>query len=315
MTSKPARQLRLHPVRRSRTLTTAAVMAVLTTLGCEPSESLPGPGPDLQVRAHGGQLQRGGLGEDEGGPDVTQVLRPQPEVLRGEAGVKLNGRLGPGGVALHLQAEGDPDHWIIPAKGFDFVVDDELQWAADLEFSYAIQSERITLALQASDATGRLGPVIETSLGFSPDVPPAVLLISLLWDAPVDLDLSVELPNGTVVGAKNINSYEPPPGTTPTGDDWMEGGYLDYDSNQHCELDLRNRENVLWHSEPPSGRYRVYAQLYSPCEAHTVNMIASVEYEGEQLSRATSTLYEFDSRIQPGEGDPPGLLLTEFEIP
>ena len=29
-----------------------------------------------------------------------------------------------------------------------------------------------------------------------PDVPPAQLLVSLGWDAPVDLDLHVELPDG-----------------------------------------------------------------------------------------------------------------------
>jgi hypothetical protein len=293
-----------------------ALTLSLSAAGCERSESLFGPGLELQIRAQGAQLQRGELGADQGGPAVTQIRRPQPEVARGDATVHFGGRLGADGVALHLHADGDPHHWVLPAKGFDFVVSDELQWSTILEFSHAIQSDIVGVNLQAADAEGRLGPVATTVFNILPDVPPARLLVSLGWDAPVDLDLHVRTPDGIVVGAKNINSYEPPVGSAPVPGEWMEGGYLDFDSNQECVLDLRNRENILWlNSDPPPGRYQVYAHLFSACGQSAVSFIAVVQVNGDVIARAASTLYDFDARIHPVEGEIPGLFMIEFEIP
>lgn len=292
------------------------VWAALSVVACDAAPSKFGPGLHLQLRVADAQLVRGGLGPDEGGPSVSQVLRPQPEASRGDATVMLNGRLGPGGVALHVQAVGDDDHWIRPAKGFDFVVQDELQFSARLELSHAIQSDELRIRLQAADVDGRLGPVTETSIALSPDVPPARLLISLGWDAPADVDLYVEDPSGVVIGSKNVNSYQPPAGQVPPPDAWMSGGWLDYDSNQHCELDLRNRENVMWlNADPPPGVYRVYAHLFSPCGHPAVNMLAVVQRQGELLGSAGATQYELDSRVHPVEGEVPGLLMLEIEVP
>ena len=104
--------------------------------------------------------------------------------------------------------------------------------------------------------------------------------------------------------------------TLPPPDAWMDGGFLDYDSNQHCELDLRNRENVLFlAAAPPPGRYRVYANLFSGCGQPAVNAVAAVVLDGAQIGRGGATLYEIDAREQPGIGDAPGLLVLELEIP
>ncbi|MFK7927833.1 MAG: hypothetical protein AB8H79_06575 [Myxococcota bacterium] len=291
-------------------------LPVLATLiACSQAPSLPGPGLHQQVRVGDAQLRRGPIGADEGGPSVSQVLRPQPEAARGDADVRLDGRLAPGGVALHIQAVGDPDHWVLPASGVDFVVEDELQFSAQLELSYAIQSDTIEIDLAASDAEGRLGPLSRTTLSLLPDVPPSRLQVSLGWDTPVDLDLHVIDGNGVVIGAKNIAAYEPPAGQVGDPDAWMQGGFLDYDSNRQCSLDLRNRENVLWMQEPPSGTYTVYAHLFSPCDAPAVNLMAVVQQDGEVLVRARSTLYAFDSRTHDDENNPPGLRLVTFDVP
>lgn len=292
------------------------LIAIVAAGACDPSPSRFGPGLELQLRVAGAQLLRGELGADEGGPAVSQVARPQVEVTRGESSVALNGRLAPGGVALHVQAVGDRDHWVMPAAGFDFVVGDELRFSAPLEFSHAIQTDELRVRLQAADADGRLGPITETSFVMRPDLPPARLLVSLGWDAPVDLDLHVVDANGVTIGAKNINSYEPPPGQVPPPDAWMSGGWLDFDSNQECRLDLRNRENVMWlEGTPPAGRYQVFAHLYAACGQPAVNMIAVVQLDGAPVVRAGATQYELDSRLHPAEGEAPGLLLAEFDVP
>ncbi len=294
-----------------------AIAILLVSLSsCDDSLSTFGPGLHLQLRLPEGQLQRGVLRIDSGGPMVSQVLRPQAEVVRGDSSVILRGRLGPGGVALHVQAMGDSDHWVLPAKGFDFVVDDELQFSAKLEFSHAISVDQLVVKLQASDKNGRLGPVRETSFVMAQVVPPSRLLVSLAWDAPVDLDLYLRDSQGVIVGSKNINSYEAPGGQLPPPDAWMQGGFLDYDSNQHCDLDLRNRENILWlAADPPPGHYEVYAHLFSPCGQAAVNMIGTAHLGDSLLGIGGATQYEFDSREHPASGEVPGLLLLEFDVP
>lgn len=164
---------------RARVLLICLVFGILGLIGCESNPSVFGPGLHQMVRVSEAQLQSGGLGADEGGPAVSQVLRPQAEVVRGDGTVVLGGRLAPGGVSLHVQAVGDPDHWVIGAKGFDFVVQDELQFSARLEFSHAITETEVRVRLQAAGANGRLGPVVETSFLMADSVPPARLLAGI----------------------------------------------------------------------------------------------------------------------------------------
>jgi len=287
----------------------------LFAAGCSPSVSQFGPGLHLQLRVADAQLHEGRIRGDRGGPEVSQILRPQPEVSRGDGSVQLSGRLAPDGVALHIQAVGDPDHWVLPTQGYDFVVGDELQFSAELGFSHAIQTDALRVRLAASDKRGRLGPVTETTFALAPDMPAAQLLVSLAWDAPADVDLHVVDADGTVIGAKNIAAFEPPIGGVSDPDAYLEGGFLTFDSNPQCRLDLVNREHVVWLSPPPSGRYRIFAHLYSPCDTQVVNMVAVAQLEGEVLARVGATQYPFDARDHSAGGEVPGLFLGDFDVP
>ena len=291
-----------------------AVWAAVLLGACGEDPSLPGMGLGLQVRVHEAQLQRGGLHEPNGGPAVTQVTTPQLVVRRGEGTVQLGGRLGPEGVSLLIQAVGDSDHWQVAPDGFDFVIANELLFGTELEFSHAIASERVDVELQAVDGEGRAGPTVLRTFEVSSDVPPSELLVSMAWDAPVDLDLHVELPSGVVVGPKNTNANEPIPGMITPPDGAMLGGYHDYDSNQHCGLDLRNRENVIWEITPPRGTYRVYAELFSACDVEVANLEVAVLRGEDAIANAGATMYAFDARKHARDGDPPGLLVLEFEV-
>lgn len=287
---------------------------LLAPTSCEESPSLPGMGLGQQVRVRGAQLQRGGLPEPAGGPAVTQVLMPQGVVRRGEGTVQLGGRLGPAGVSVLVHAVGDPDHWQVAPAGFDFVVSDELLFGTELEFSHAIAADTVQVQLQAVDRQGRAGPIASREFEMRDQVPPSMLLVSLAWDAPVDLDLHVELPTGVVVGAKNINTYEPIPGMVSPPDGATLGGYHDFDSNQQCMLDLRNRENVVWEITPPPGRYRVFVELFSACDAAAVNLEVAALSGEDPLASGGATMYAFDARTHARDDEPPGLLVLEFEV-
>lgn len=285
----------------------------LLVVGCETAPSTLDPGLDLGLRVGGAQLRRGAPPEPAGGPVVSQVVRPQPEVQRGDGTVALHGRLGPGAVALSIQAVGDDAHWIVQPDGFDFVVAEELLWDAQLGFSYALPDSSLAVRLQAFDADGLGGPIHDTTFDVLPDTPPSVLLVSLGWDAAVDLDLSVERPDGVVIGPKNVSGSEP--SVVPTAGAIPTEGLYAYDSNQECHLDLRNREDVVWFAPAAPGRYRVYANLFSTCGAASVNFGVAVLENDVVVDETSGTLYDFDAREHPGPGEAPGLLVLEFEVP
>jgi hypothetical protein len=307
----------------------AAAITLCALLGCTSSTSSFDLGLDQQVSVQGGQLVKG-RPVDPGcdpatstdcGPAVTEVRRNQTEVNRGDGTVGVQGRIGPGATALHVWAEGDPNHWVVLPSSFDFTVPNELTYSIQLGFSFAIQPSTLNVHLQAADEKGRLGPASVAEYTILPDVPPAALLVSLGWDAPADMDLYVELPNGTIVGPKNINSTKP--SSIPGDPSYMYGGYVDLDSNQQCLIDALNRENFVWldhvgdpnNVPPPSGRYKVYANLFAPCGASSVNFEATATLAGAKVSSAASTLYEFDSRVLPSTDEAPGLLLMTFDVP
>lgn len=291
-----------------------AAALCLLAVSCEEGPSLPGMGLGLQLRVRDAQLQRGSLPVPDGGPSVTQILTPQIGVRRGEGTVQLGGRLGAGGVSLLVHGIGDEDHWQVAPSGFDFVIADELLFGTELEFSHAIEPDTLEVELQAVDEAGRAGAVTTATFELLADVPASELLVSLAWDAAVDLDLHVELPSGVIVGAKNINAFEPLPGVQPPPDGKTLGGYHDHDSNQQCTLDLRNRENVVWQVAPPPGKYRVYAELYSACDAASVNFEANALQGTESLANSGGTLYAFDAREHARDGEVPGFLILEFEV-
>jgi hypothetical protein len=293
-----------------------ALLAMLA-VACADEAADPDPGLHLKLRVADAQLIRGQLAPDGGGPAVTFVERPEPQIRRGQGDVGLRGRLAPGGVAVHIQLEGDPDHWVRPAAFFDDIVNTELVWSAQLEFSPDIQNSTTAVVLvQAADDAGRFGPVSSTRYELLPDPPPSELTVALAWDRPADLDLHLVTPDGIDINPKNVNSFVPaPPGQVDPPDAWRDGAILDFDSNQECRIDGRQIERVTYQNIPPGpGTYRVFVTLFASCGESVVSFRVAVIRSGEVLKQVTGSLYEFDARMHPREGEAPGLLVTEFQV-
>ena len=78
------------------------------------------------------------------------------------------------------------------------------------------------------------------------------LNVSLVWSAPVDLDLSVVDPSGASISFSSRAS--------PTG------GTLDIDANASCRAFMTPPvENISWNSLPMPGNYTIRVNLYSAC--------------------------------------------------
>lgn len=289
--------------------THAALLALALCGACSPSSpSLPGPGYDMQVRVDQATLHQGPLVDLPTGPTVSQVLRDQTTASRGEWGIRLSGRLSPGAVAVHIAAQGDPNHWVVPAKGFDFTHPDELQWSANLAFSATIPAqESLRINLQAIDKEGQLGPMRYIDFSLEPTPPPAPLVVALDWNRTVDFDLMVMAPDGQLYGpAKRSDS---------TGPGSSSRAIFAFDSNQECRIDARNHEDVVWQLDPLPGHYLVFVDLFSNCQEPASNYQVHVIRNGLPWLTQGGVQYAVDASWPPTPDDPPGELVLEFDLP
>ncbi len=79
--------------------------------------------------------------------------------------------------------------------------------------------------------------------------------VTLEWTGLADLDLFVTDPNGAQVGYDNKTV--------------ASGGELDVDARARCPrapATVRNVENIVWKTNPPTGSYRIAVDHYNHCE-------------------------------------------------
>jgi hypothetical protein len=140
-------------------------------------------------------------------------------------------------------------------------------------------------------------------------------VISLSWDAPVDLDLQVVTPSGVVVSPKHV--------TTSANADAGVGagaGALDRDSDANCVPDGLDREDLVWSKAAPApGLYLAYASLFSACGQPSVRFTLSLYVAepvdgGHTLARKLQTSGELLSTDANG-GTGLGLYVAAITFP
>jgi hypothetical protein len=209
-------------------------------------------------------------------PTVTSVTLPNALIPQGEPSRTFRGRASEQGTAVGVRfADLGSGYWLLPTRNTDPLSAGELEWSFDAAFRHDVPAGVHRLLFAAIDAEGHSGSQSELSLCVTPEVPdngnacdpatsPPTLVVSLSWDAPVDLDLRVITPSGKVVDSKHPS--------TATEDDNGDidpneagAGVIVHDSQAHCLNDGRRRENLVFQGAPTSGTYLVYANLYDPC--------------------------------------------------
>jgi hypothetical protein len=277
----------------------------------------PDRGLDLQVRVRTAQIVRGPFPKDRGGPALTFVDLRDPRVGAGETDNPVVGRAAAGTYGINVGAEGDAGYWVLPVGLPDDVNVGELQFRVLIDYARNLRPGNMRILLQAVDAAGVPGPSRVALIEVASPTPTGALVATLEWDAEVDADLVMVLPNGISVSAKNINSIEPPPlGTQPgPADTRLLGGILDQDSNANCTIDGLRRESIYWKAAPPAGRYQIYAALASTCGLPRTSIRVSIS-RGGAVRSFYGALYASDSRSQPLDPpESPGLFITEFDVP
>jgi hypothetical protein len=111
----------------------------------------------------------------------------------------------------------------------------------------------VALALAACGPRPAVAPA-------APDPPvPSGLVVTLVWEAPVDLDLYVTDPAHETVYFANPRT--------------RSGGVLERDARCADDPGTRRRERVRW-TAPPPGRYRVGVDFLERCAGADTGMAA-----------------------------------------
>jgi hypothetical protein len=288
------------------------------------------------IRVLGAQFRSGPL---PGDPPLTleqlaegaQLVRPYPTppevagriVNAGELDFPVNGRASADTYAVAFQIAGaGTGYWLVPVSAPDPSNNDELTWSATLDLGPALGPGLRRLRVAAVDAAGRSGtqrelelcvrsPVPDNLNGCDATLQPPALVVSLTWDDPADLDLSIIASDGTIVDRANTRGSGA--GTA--------GAQLERDVHAGCLSAGAPRENVIWQTPPAPGVYSVYVNLYDGCGELSVPFTLSShvseepadspgQYRQIETFRSAGALTSFAAN----GGGQRGLWVTELEI-
>jgi hypothetical protein len=271
-------------------------MGSLLGIGCDGQTSPSGLGEPIVVRA--GAFQEGDLpgspplgdvevdaGAKPEGPHVTVLDSANRVLIPGQSGKQLGGRVTDDASSVGLRF-GDlgTGFWVVPLGAPDPQNPGELGWSLVYDVGHDVPPGLHPLRVAAIDDSGGAGTQKELVVCVTSAVPdnlnacdttisPPFAVLSLGWDADVDLDLVLVTPEGKIVDPKHPSTSLAVDGGVAPG---PSDGALDRDSDANCVIDGVRRENVVWQKKPRAGDYLVYARLCSACSLSAARFTASL---------------------------------------
>jgi hypothetical protein len=308
-----------------------ALPSALALVACSGQPVLPGTTEPIVV--HGATFIAGPLpgsppldGGTPASPAVTSVASSANAFVPGQAGASYSGDVtdDASSVAVRFPDYGT-GYWVFVPGAPDLNDPGNLTWSMTFDLGYEVPTGLTTLRFAALDPTGKAGNQTDQQACIDSIIPdnynacfvshkPPAAVLSLSWDAPVDLDIGLMTPLGTVLSPKR-------PTTAPLGDGGASpnDGVLDRDSDANCVPDHVNREDVVWKDTPVSGTYVAYADLFSACGQPAVRFtmslwVAEPTDGGQHLVQKQTQSGELVA-IQADGGGSLGLYVMNFTFP
>ena len=252
---------------------------------------------------------------DGSGPRVLSVLLNSFRLAPGLENKSLQGSVGGNASAIAIGFRGDAGYWIILPGDPDSFSAGVLTFKASLSVSPALAPGSYELVVRAVDVQDRFGPAQTQTLTTERDpVGSAPLAFTLSWSNDADLDIHVVDPAGDEVWARDKNAYHAPsPGLPADPGTIASGGFLDYDSNALCVIDVRDQEDVLWPVTPPAGHYIVRVDAFSLCAQAVAYWKVEARRAGVVVATATGVATQADADLPHQRGA--GVLALALDEP
>lgn len=333
---------------RRPSLAVRSAALVLPALAAACGGQDPTLGLEQPFRVQSAQFVKGDLpglppaprGEDPVTPTVTGY-GGLPFLKAGERARGAGGTVSADASSIALRfADLGSGYWVRPVSAADLEGGSGgFVWQVSLDVAPDAPPGLHPLRFAAIGPDGRSGSQVETEVCIAPQIPdkrrsvstlargnacnpsepPPALVVSLGWDAPVDLDLVVVTPEG-----KRISGKRPTTGTPDASgnvDVLAPGiGILDHDANEGCTDDGISRESLVFDEQPLPGRYALYVSLFDPCgePATTFSLSLHAIADGAEPDtfRQVETYRQGGAVLadQADAGLGAGLFVTEFVV-
>ena len=311
----------------------ALFFVTLALLGCgSPAPS----GLSEPLRVAGAAFHAGDLpgapvpASDDGGtpsgPQITDEQNADGVVRWSQAGKSLSGHATADAFSVGIRFSGiGSGYWVLPVGAVDPSQNGQRVWSLSVDFGSGIPTGNQTILLAAFDAAGNAGVqsalevcvvsnIADNLNACDPKRAPPFAMISLTWDADVDLDLVVAGPDGRLTQWKRPTTGLSDGGVPATA------GVLDRDSNGACVIDGIRQEDLLWQHEPGPSTWTVYADLFSACGKPAVNFRATL-WQAVEAANLTFTFVDIkhvDGALTAADangGSSPGVRLFDVTLP
>jgi hypothetical protein len=295
---------------------TLALGATACAIACVDTAHAP-TAANEPFRVENGQFHDGALPSDVGGPKITLYNSANNLVHQGALQRRLTGNAAKGSSAVAVRfADIGSGYWVVPVGVEDPQTDGELTYEVDYDLDRDAPLGDHKLQIAAVDLAGSYGPPSEIPITIASRIPTGNVVITLEWDAPVDLDLVLVAPWGKTLDPKHPSTV---PATPDSGlDPTTPGiGVLDHDSNGGCVIDGANEESVVFSGPPFPGIYHVYANLFDACGQSAAHFVLTIRQQvpGAEAGTSGVVLQKFGEVIAPYDvtgGASPGLFVTDY---
>jgi hypothetical protein len=259
-----------------------ALFALLFLLVACAGEKNPS-GLEEPLRVRGASFKDGALPSGASAAKVTFLETANLVLAQGQAGKGLSGRTsGASSVGLRFADLGS-GYWVVVLGGPDPATKGELTFSTQLDVGTQLPPGSHDLQLVAFDGAGIPGEIRTLKVCVAtpwPDnlnacddsLPPPAAVLTLAWDANVDLDLQLLTPDGKLVDGKHPSTALPGDAGI-TKDDLAKSGRLDHDAT--CSTPM-HRESIVWQTAPAPGTHLVYANLFDACGQGGVSFEATL---------------------------------------
>ena len=242
---------------------------------------------DAWLQIPGSRYVAGPMPVESDGPTVTAIDSPNNTIRPGQRGKSVSGRTDARAYSLAFGLAGDRGYWIVPVGLRSVLYPGEIEFATSLDFSAQLPPGALTLRIEAGDAAGHFGTASTLDFTAVSLVANATLVVSLDWDQDADLDLWVDLPDGTRLSERGLRGQD---GRVVQVDPSI-GPLIDADSNARCVIDGRRAENALWQSPLP-GHYVVSVETWSLCGETRASYNVDVRLRGTTIAAAQGASFD-----------------------
>ena len=247
------------------------------------------------------------------GPQVTDINVASTAIFQGEQGFVMSGHATIDSQTMAVRiADLGSGYWVVPVGAPDPSDNGLLTWQLTADFARNLPPGFHNLLFTALNAAGASGVQADLSICIDTPVPdnlnicvprraPPAAVLSLSWDAPVELNIIVQTPSGTMIGESHTTAPAADGGGTTSSTSSAMNGVIDHASNLNCVIDNIDREDVVWQQTPESGTYQVWVNLVRACGQPSVDFNVSLWLSEPRPDAGTQELVAESPPLATGE--------------